>query len=123
MMRFRLLQAAAAPRRERRGRGGLRRELGLHRADESIGQVPIQEPAVKGRPVELAGPDDIRPVKGPAQEAGNRGAEFITLFSGEDVAQEQADKAQEIFSGHCPDAELSVLPGGQPVYYYIISIE
>lgn len=58
-----------------------------------------------------------------AQEAGNRGAEFITLFSGEDVAQEQADKAQEIFSGHCPDAELSVLPGGQPVYYYIISIE
>ena len=58
-----------------------------------------------------------------AQEAGNRGAEFITLFSGEDVEQEQADKAQEIFSGHCPDAELSVLPGGQPVYYYIISIE
>ena len=58
-----------------------------------------------------------------AQEAENRGAEFITLFSGEDVEQEQADKAQEIFSGHCPDAELSVLPGGQPVYYYIISIE
>jgi len=58
-----------------------------------------------------------------AQEAENRGAEFITLFSGEDVEQEQADKAQEIFSSHCPDAELSVLPGGQPVYYYIISIE
>ena len=58
-----------------------------------------------------------------AQEAGNRGAEFITLFSGEDVQEEQAEKAQEIFSGHCPDAELSVLPGGQPVYYYIISIE
>ena len=58
-----------------------------------------------------------------AQEAGNRGAEFITLFSGEDVQEEQAERAQEIFSGHCPDAELSVLPGGQPVYYYIISIE
>ena len=58
-----------------------------------------------------------------AQEAGNRGAEFITLFSGEDVQEEQAEKAQEIFSGRCPDAELSVLPGGQPVYYYIISIE
>lgn len=58
-----------------------------------------------------------------AQEAGDRGAEFITLFSGEDVQEEQAERAQEIFSSHCPDAELSVLPGGQPVYYYIISIE
>ena len=37
-------------------------------------------------------------------------------------SEEDADKAQEIFSGHWPDAELSVLPGGQPVYYYIISI-
>ena len=55
-----------------------------------------------------------------AQEAGSRGAEFVTLFSGEDV---QEEKAQEIFASHCPDAELSVLPGGQPVYYYIISME
>ncbi len=58
-----------------------------------------------------------------AQEAGSRGAEFVTLFSGEDVQEEQAEKAQEIFASHCPDAELSVLPGGQPVYYYIVSIE
>ncbi|MCI8439988.1 MAG: DAK2 domain-containing protein [Oscillospiraceae bacterium] len=58
-----------------------------------------------------------------AQEAGSRGAEFVTLFSGEDVQEEQAEKAQEIFASHCPDAELSVLPGGQPVYYYIISME
>ncbi len=58
-----------------------------------------------------------------AQEAKTRGAEFITLFSGEDVSEEQAEKAQEIFSKQIPEAELSVLPGGQPVYYYIISIE
>ena len=58
-----------------------------------------------------------------AQEAGSRGAEFVTLFSGEDVQEEQAEKAQEIFASHCPAAELSVLPGGQPVYYYIISME
>ena len=50
-------------------------------------------------------------------------AEFVTLFCGEDVTEEQAQAAQELFAGHCPDAELSVLPGGQPVYYYIISIE
>ncbi len=58
-----------------------------------------------------------------AVEADARGAEFVTLFYGEDVSAEQAGAAQELFSGACPDAELSVLSGGQPVYYYIISME
>ena len=58
-----------------------------------------------------------------AQEAQSRGAEFVTVFHGEDVSEEQAQEAQKIFVRECPDAELSVLPGGQPVYYYIISIE
>ncbi len=58
-----------------------------------------------------------------AQEAAERKAEFVTVFYGEDVTEEQAAQAEEIFSRVCPGAELSVLPGGQPVYYYIISIE
>ena len=58
-----------------------------------------------------------------AQEAADRSAEFVTLFYGEDVTEEQAAAAETIFSRLCPSAELSVLPGGQPVYYYIISIE
>ena len=58
-----------------------------------------------------------------AQEAADRKAEFVTVFYGEDVTEEQAAQAEEIFSRVCPGAELSVLPGGQPVYYYIISIE
>ena len=58
-----------------------------------------------------------------AQEAAGREAEFVTLFYGEDVTEEQAAAAEEIFAQHCPGAEVSLLPGGQPVYYYIISIE
>ena len=58
-----------------------------------------------------------------AQEAAGRKAEFVTVFYGEDVTEEQAAQAEEIFARACPGAELSVLPGGQPVYYYIISIE
>ena len=58
-----------------------------------------------------------------AREAADRGAEFVTVFYGEDVSEEQAAQAEEIFSRTCPGVELSVLPGGQPVYYYIISIE
>ena len=58
-----------------------------------------------------------------AQEAAERKAEFVTVFYGEDVTEDQAAQAEEIFSRVCPGVELSVLPGGQPVYYYIISIE
>ena len=58
-----------------------------------------------------------------AQEAADRKAEFVTVFYGEDVTEEQAAQAEEIFSRVCPGVELSVLPGDQPVYYYIISIE
>ncbi len=58
-----------------------------------------------------------------AEKAAEKNAEFVTLFYGEDVTEEQAGQAEEIFTQHCPGAELSVLSGGQPVYYYIVSIE
>ena len=58
-----------------------------------------------------------------ADQAAGQGAEFVTLFYGENVSGEEAQRAQEIFAKRCPDAELSLLSGGQPVYYYIISIE
>lgn len=58
-----------------------------------------------------------------AQMAKEKGAEFITLFYGEDVTEESAEKAEKLFTEVCPDAEVSLLSGGQPVYYYIISIE
>ena len=58
-----------------------------------------------------------------ADAAKAQEAEFITLFYGSDVSEEDAQKAQAIFAEVCPEAEVSLLPGGQPVYYYIISIE
>ena len=48
---------------------------------------------------------------------------FITIFYGEDVTEEQAQKAADIFTEACPSAEINLLPGGQPVYYYMISAE
>ena len=58
-----------------------------------------------------------------ADTAKEQDAEFITMFYGSDVSEEDAQKAEAIFAAACPDAEVSLLPGGQPVYYYIISIE
>lgn len=58
-----------------------------------------------------------------AADAVERGATFISLYYGEDVSEEDAQKAADAFQTVCPDAEVAVLPGGQPVYYYIISME
>lgn len=58
-----------------------------------------------------------------AGDAVKRGATFITLYFGSDVTEADAQKAAEHFRGVCDGAEVSVLSGGQPVYYYIVSME
>ena len=60
---------------------------------------------------------------GLSDEAASREAEFITVFYGEDVNEEDARKACDAFTRKCPDAEVNLICGGQSVYYYIISIE
>ena len=58
-----------------------------------------------------------------ADDAVERSAGFISLYFGEDVSEEEAQNAAQVFEARCPDAEVAVLSGGQPVYYYIISME
>ena len=58
-----------------------------------------------------------------AEDAKSRESTFISLYFGEDVTEEQAQEAAQVFQTVCPDAEIVVLSGGQPVYYYIISME
>ena len=49
--------------------------------------------------------------------------EFITVYYGEDVTEEEATAAAETMVGNFPDADVNVVNGGQPVYYYMISAE
>ncbi len=58
-----------------------------------------------------------------AESLNNEGKEFITIFYGADTNEEQAHSAAAIFSAACPDAEITVMNGGQPVYYFLISAE
>ena len=58
-----------------------------------------------------------------AQVAADKNAEFITVYTGEGVDDAQAQQASDIFRARCPDAEITALSGGQPVYYYIVAIE
>ena len=58
-----------------------------------------------------------------ADTAKERDAEFINVFYGEDVDPAEAECDAACFTEKLPSAEVSVLSGGQPVYYYIVSIE
>ncbi|MEG2175920.1 MAG: DAK2 domain-containing protein [Oscillibacter sp.] len=58
-----------------------------------------------------------------AADAVEKESSFISLYFGEDVTEADAQAAAKLFEDACPDAEVAVLSGGQPVYYYIISME
>ena len=47
----------------------------------------------------------------------------ITLFYGEDIKEEDANALQEELSEKFPECEVTVANGGQPIYYYLISLE
>ena len=58
-----------------------------------------------------------------AEADAQQSAEFINIFYGEDVSEKDAQKALALFTECCPNAEITLLSGGQPVYYYMISAE
>ena len=58
-----------------------------------------------------------------AEKTAAEGKEFINIFYGSDTTPEQASHAAKIFTKAMPTAEVNVLSGGQPIYYYLISAE
>ena len=50
-------------------------------------------------------------------------SELVTLFTGEDVSEEECSDIEEYLEEHYPDVEVEVIDGGQPVYSFIISVE
>ncbi len=58
-----------------------------------------------------------------SQHAAQAGAEYINIYTGEGVSEGDGAKTEALFAQSCPDAEVAAIPGGQSVYFYIISIE
>ncbi len=58
-----------------------------------------------------------------AEKVRDEGKDYITIYYGEDIQEKQAQKAADLFAEVCPDADVNLLNGGQPVYYYLISAE
>ena len=59
-----------------------------------------------------------------ARSMCKKDSSFVTIISGCDVSDEEAEKVTEIVKAKCPGhVEVSHIRGGQPVYYYMISVE
>ena len=62
-------------------------------------------------------------LKALAQKINEEGKEFVTIYYGADIKEKHAQKAADLFAEMCPNADVNLLNGGQPVYYYLISAE
>ena len=51
------------------------------------------------------------------------GASMITIYYGADSTEEQAQELSTMIASRCHDAEIAVIPGGQPIYYFTIAVE
>ena len=57
------------------------------------------------------------------EKIGQTEPELVTVYYGEDVTEDDAEAVGQAAEELLPEAEVSVLRGGQPVYYYVISAE
>lgn len=57
------------------------------------------------------------------KEMQDEDSEIVSIYFGEGVTGEDAEALSEKITEALPDLEVEVYPGGQPVYYYIVSVE
>ena len=68
--------------------------------------------------------DPVRAVVKLAKEMAGRDTSYISVIYGEGISEEQANAAFEgIKSKVSSDVEVTLINGGQPVYYFILSVE
>ena len=62
-------------------------------------------------------------LKALAQKINEDNKDYITIYYGADIKEKHAQKAADLFQEICPNADVNLINGGQPVYYYLISAE
>ena len=57
------------------------------------------------------------------KQAIDEDSEIISIYYGSDVTEEDAEEIGEFIEEEFPDCEVEIVRGGQPLYYYVISVE
>lgn len=50
-------------------------------------------------------------------------SELVTIYYGSDIGEEDAERMADQARAQFPEAEIELQCGGQPIYYYLISVE
>lgn len=73
--------------------------------------------------IQSVGTDIIAVIRELVSQMSDDSSELLSIYYGEDVSEEQAEELASVLQDAYPDYELEVHKGGQPVYYYILSLE
>mgnify|MGYP000878347549 CR=1 FL=1 len=68
-------------------------------------------------------PDEIKNIFVKEETKENDEAELISVYYGEDVTEEDAEAVVAKIEEKYPDTDVELQPGGQPIYYYLVSVE
>ncbi len=94
--------------------------------DTEIDDVPIKKDDFMGicdGKIYSSSPDLNGTIKEMLDKMVDDDSSIITIYYGQDKTEEDANELSEIFANDYPDCEVEVYNGGQPVYYYLISVE
>ncbi len=94
--------------------------------DTSIGDKEIKEGNILGMlndQIEVVAEDVMEGTKELVRASIKEDSEVIGIYYGSDATQEDAEELAAFIEEEYPDCEVEVQSGGQPLYYYIISVE
>ena len=79
--------------------------------------------AIDDNGISSVGPEMNAVIDGMFEAMVDEDSEIITLYYGEEVSEEEAQGVAERIEEKYPDCEVEVYNGGQPIYYYVVSVE
>ena len=94
--------------------------------DTSIGDKEIREGNILGMlndQIEVVAEDVMEGTKELIRTSVKEDSEVIGIYYGADATEEDAEEIAAFIEEEYPDCEVEVQSGGQPLYYYIISVE
>lgn len=94
--------------------------------DTRIDEKEIHEGDIMGigdKGILAVGQDRAVVAKDTVAEMMDEDAEIISIYYGADISEEEAQKLTDALSEEYPDCEVELNMGGQPIYYYVISVE
>lgn len=94
--------------------------------NSQYGDLEIQEGDILGLvegEIETTGKDILQVAKDTLEKMDWRNGDLVTIFYGEDISDEEAQRLKNWLEEEVPDIEVELYPGNQPLYYYVFGVE